>query len=65
MKSATVSAELLDVQQVAAMLSCSTRHVYRLADGGRMPRPMKLGSLCRWSKNAIDDWIAGGCKPAK
>lgn len=61
----TVSAELLDVQEVAALLSCSSRHVYRLADGGKMPRPVKLGSLCRWSKKAIDDWIVGGCKSVK
>lgn len=57
--------ELLDVQQVASLLACSTRHVYRLADGGKMPRPVKLGSLCRWSSKAIEGWIAGGCKAVK
>lgn len=43
-----LSAELLDVRSVAARLGgCSTRHVYRLADAGRMPRPIKLGSGSR------------------
>jgi excisionase family DNA binding protein len=56
---------LLDVNQVAALLSCSVRHVYRLSDAGRMPRPRKLGALCRWSRREILDWIADGCQPAR
>jgi predicted DNA-binding transcriptional regulator AlpA len=32
-------AALLGVREVAALLGCSTRHVYRMADAGRMPRP--------------------------
>jgi len=55
------TAQLLDVQAVAALLGCSTRHVYRLSDAGRMPRPVKLGALVRWSKSAIEEWIADGC----
>lgn len=56
---------LLDVQGVAALLGCSPRHVYRLADAGRMPNAVKLGSLSRWSSDAIAEWIAGGCKPVR
>ena len=52
---------LLDVEQVAQMLNCSTRHVYRLADAGKMPRPVKLGALVRWRKDVIDRWVAHGC----
>ena len=52
---------LLDVEQVAKLLGCSTRHVYRLADSGRMPRPVKLGALNRWPKAAILAWIDDGC----
>ena len=54
---------LLDVQQVAALLHCSTRHVYRLSDAGLMPRPFRLGSLVRWSRRDLDAWIADGCHP--
>ena len=54
-------AALLDVKAVGALLRCSTRTVYRLADGGLMPRPRKLGALCRWSKAELDAWIAAGC----
>lgn len=52
---------LLDVEQVASLLRCSTRHVYRLADVGRMPRSIKLGSLVRWRRGEVLDWIAAGC----
>jgi len=59
------SAKLLDVQAVAEMLGCSQRHVYRLSDAGRMPAPVRLGSLVRWSATAIREWIEGGCKPVR
>jgi excisionase family DNA binding protein len=61
----TISPALLDVRAVAEMLRCSPRHVYRLADAGRMPPPLKLGALVRWSRQSIEDWIAGGCKPIR
>jgi excisionase family DNA binding protein len=56
---------LIDVRAVAEMLGCSERHVYRLVDSGRMPRPRKLGALCRWSRAEIDSWIAAGCPAIK
>jgi excisionase family DNA binding protein len=56
---------LLDVEQVAALLNCSTRHVYRLADAGRMPAPVRLGALVRWRRRSIEDWIAGGCRSCR
>lgn len=59
-----VSPELLDVKAVALLLGrCSTRHIYRLADAGRMPRPLRLGSLVRWRRTEVMNWIAGGCQP--
>jgi excisionase family DNA binding protein len=54
-------AQLLDVQTVAEMLDCSQRHVYRLSDAGKMPAPVKLGSLVRWSASSIREWIDQGC----
>ena len=62
---ADASAKLLDVQAVAEMLGCSPRHVYRLSDAGRMPAPVKLGSLVRWSAATIREWIDSGCKPVR
>ena len=60
-----VESALLDVQQVASLLRCSTRHVYRLADAGRMPRPLKLNALVRWNRATVLNWISEGCQPVR
>ena len=52
---------LLRVRDVAVMLGVSPRHVYRLSDAGRMPRPIKLGGAVRWDRDVIVAWIAAGC----
>jgi excisionase family DNA binding protein len=59
------AAQLLDVRAVAALLDCSTRHVYRLTDRGAMPPPVRLGALLRWRRADLDDWLDGGCKPCR
>jgi excisionase family DNA binding protein len=64
MGQAEVSQELLallDVKAVAALLNCSQRTVYRLADGGKMPAPLHLGALVRWQREVIAQWIKDGC----
>jgi excisionase family DNA binding protein len=60
-----MSAELLDVRTVARMLDCSKRHVYRLSDAGRMPRPLKLGQLVRWRRAELMNWLDAGCPPVR
>ncbi|MBM4041217.1 MAG: helix-turn-helix domain-containing protein [Planctomycetes bacterium] len=55
------AALLLDVRAVAAIVGCSSRNVYRLSDGGRTPRPVKIGRLVRWRRADIETWIAAGC----
>ncbi len=52
---------MLNVNDVATMLRCSARHVWRMADAGKMPRPHKIGALCRWERAAIQQWVAAGC----
>jgi excisionase family DNA binding protein len=56
---------LLDVRAAAALLGCSPRHVYRLADAGRMPPPVRLGALVRWRRADLDVWLAEGCPPVR
>lgn len=59
-------AELLGVKQVAQLLGgCSARHIYRLADADRMPRPIRLGNLVRWRRAELMEWIEGGCQPIR
>ncbi|MCL2646824.1 MAG: helix-turn-helix domain-containing protein [Phycisphaerales bacterium] len=52
---------LLDVKAVAAFCTCSTRHIHRLRDAGKMPAPVKIGALVRWRRREIMDWITAGC----
>jgi excisionase family DNA binding protein len=55
------AATLIDVDQVAHLLRCSPRHVYRLAHSGSMPRPRYLGALVRWSLSEVEQWVNDGC----
>lgn len=58
---APVDVALLDVRQVAEICGCAARTVYRLSDAGRMPQPVRIGSLVRWRRADLDDWLAAGC----
>lgn len=53
---------LIDVNEVAKLLNISSRTVYRLNDMGKMPKVIRIGSLVRWSRKAIEQWIADGCR---
>ena len=46
-------AMLLGVSQVAKILGVSPRTVYRMADAGKMPRPRRLNTLIRYSRQEI------------
>lgn len=48
---------LLDVTEVARLLGCSSRHVWRLADAGTFPKPLAVGRLKRWPRTAVASWI--------
>ena len=52
---------MLTVRDLAHLLQCSPRTVYRLNDAGHLPRPVRLGALLRWPRAAIETWIAQGC----
>ena len=51
---------MLNTGDVATLLRCSRRHVYRLVDAGRMPAPVKLGALIRWSRASIEELALEG-----
>lgn len=52
---------LIDANEVAGLLGVSPRMVWRLRDSGKMPRPTKIGSLVRWPRGLIKNWIEAGC----
>jgi len=56
---------LLTAGEVAHILKCSPRTVYRLSDSGQMPQRLKVGSLVRWKRAEIEGWVDGGCQPLR
>jgi excisionase family DNA binding protein len=56
-----VEPAMIDAKGVARMLGCSSRHVARLAENGRLPSPVKIGRLVRWPRQTLLDWISAGC----
>lgn len=60
-RAAEQSSATYDVNAIAELFGCSSRHVRRLADSGAMPRPLHIGRLIRWRKADIDTWLAAGC----
>ena len=57
--------KLGDASDVAEMCDCCERTIYRLADAGKMPFGVKVGSLRRWDLDEIEQWIRDGCKPVR
>jgi excisionase family DNA binding protein len=50
------------VEQLAALLQCSERHVWRLSDQNKIPGKFRLGRLVRFSRTQVDAWLAGLAK---
>lgn len=48
---------LLTDNDVAAMLSCSRKHVWDCIHAERLPKPYKFGSLTRWKRAEIEEVI--------
>jgi predicted DNA-binding transcriptional regulator AlpA len=48
-------------KEVAKALQVSERHLWRLAQAGQIPPPVRLGHLVRWSADVIRAWITAGC----
>ena len=51
------SAALVDAEERAQFLGCSPKHVRRIAERGQFPKPVKVGRLKRWPREAIEQWI--------
>ena len=60
---AAVESATYTVPDLARLLNCSERHVWRQLDMGRIPGVIRCGRLVRLSRRIIDDWLVGN-KPA-
>jgi excisionase family DNA binding protein len=48
---------MIDVREVAEILSISTRSVWRLVADGELPQPIRFGRNVRWRLTDIEVWI--------
>lgn len=64
-RSAFADLEFITVQELAEILKCSDRHITHLRAIGAVPKPAKLGSLVRWHRKQIEDWVRDGCPQAE
>lgn len=53
------------VEQLAELLQCSARHVWRLSDQNKIPGKLRIGRLVRFSRPQVDAWLAGKPKPTR
>jgi excisionase family DNA binding protein len=64
-RSETAESPLYTVDQVAAVLQCSVRNIWKLADSGDLPGMVRIGRLVRWRKSDVSNWLAAGCPRPK
>lgn len=57
------SSRLIRCGEVARIIGCSQRTVYRLVEEKRMPAPVRINSMVRFDRAKIEEWICNGCKP--
>jgi len=50
--------EILNKQQVLAMLGISERLLENWVRDNKFPRPVRLGKRCVWLKAAVEQWQA-------
>jgi excisionase family DNA binding protein len=54
-----VAAGTYTVRDLAALLQCSERHVWRQVDLNAIPGKIVVGRLVRFSRDVVDRWLAG------
>ena len=52
---------LVSVERLAKLLEVSPRTIRRGVESGKIPPPVRVGSLVRWRLDIIYAWIADGC----
>jgi excisionase family DNA binding protein len=53
---------MIDVREVAEILSISTRSVWRLVASGELPQPIRFGRNVRWRLADVEAWIDARAK---
>lgn len=56
---------LMSADSAAKSLDISVRQFRKLAAGGLVPAPVRLGGSVRWSCDELRSWIRAGSPPRK
>jgi excisionase family DNA binding protein len=56
---------LVTASQIATLMQISTRTLWRLLSGGKIPEPLRIGGAVRWRLDDVKSWIAAGCPVPK
>ncbi len=52
---------MMDVREAARLCSFSESMIYKLNRAGKMPPPIRIGTLLRWRRRELLEWIEAGC----
>lgn len=52
---------LIDSREAAKLLKVSSRTLWSMQKEGRMPAPIRIGRVVRWSYEALKRWVEAGC----
>ena len=52
---------LYTTKEAAAFCMISESNWYKLNRKGYIPKPVRIGTMYRWRKNDLVDWVAAGC----
>jgi predicted DNA-binding transcriptional regulator AlpA len=64
MSDATNDALLVDVVELARMLSVGRTSIFRMQHAGLLgPRPVRLCRRVLWRKAEVERWVEAGCPP--
>jgi predicted DNA-binding transcriptional regulator AlpA len=61
----STTALLIDIRQLAALLSRSVASLERDQAAGRLPAPVRVGGSKRWRRAEVEAWVAAGCPAGK
>lgn len=57
--------KLLTAKGAAELISVSKRTWHRLNSAGKVPAPVRIGSIVRWNLDELAAWIQMGCPDTK
>jgi excisionase family DNA binding protein len=48
----------VSAKDIAVYLGTTPKHIRCLSERGQMPKPLKIGKLFRWRREAVEEWLA-------